>query len=71
MFKKAQDEMVWGSGNAKSAFHKLPSEEKARILQESNALIKRIEGGGAIPDEFIQKMKMEMRVHLSHTRRKR
>jgi hypothetical protein len=57
MFKKAQDEMIWGSGNVNSAFHKLPSEEKARILQESKALIKRIEGGGAIPDEFIQKMK--------------
>jgi hypothetical protein len=59
--KSVLDDMIYGSGDVKSIFSKMPEAEKVIIFKQTEAAIKSLESGGPIPDEILTNLRNDAR----------
>ena len=61
MLKEMMDDMIYGSANIKSAFHKLSDAVKVKLFKQTEAAVKSLEAGGKIPDEILTNLRQDPR----------
>ena len=59
--KSVLDDMIYGSGDVKSIFSKMPEAEKVKIFKQTESAIKSLESGGPIPDEILTSLRNDAR----------
>ena len=53
--------MIYGSGDVKSIFSKMPEAEKVKMFKQTESAIKQLESGGPIPDEILTSLRNDAR----------